>query len=88
MSRNPHFRKRSPRPKRPWRFHGAGAIECLLHAPGVIVHAGTCPECDADQGRTKREKYPGVGTSPDPYDPGGTLPGFPSWEHITTEVIE
>lgn len=31
--------------KYPWKFHGAGAIECLEHSPGRVIYAGTCPEC-------------------------------------------
>jgi len=70
-----------------WRFHAAGGIECLDHSPGVITYAGTCPECDRDRGRTNREKYPGVGCAPDPYDPTSERPTLPSGP-IPTERID
>lgn len=46
------------RPRYPWKFHGAGAIECLEHHPGVLIYAGTCPDCQPT--REGWERYPGV----------------------------
>jgi len=53
--------------KKPWRFHPGGRIECLLHNPGIVVHAGTCPHCDDDPSK-KVSRYPGCPVEyADPY---------------------
>ena len=73
----------------PWKYHGAGLIECLKHHPGVVVHAGTCRECMEGVGKSKNAMYPSPGCVPadDPYDPTVTNKPIPvSWE-IKREVF-
>ena len=74
----------------PWRFHGAGEIECLRHHPGVVVYAGTCAECMNDIGKTRNARYPSPGCVPadDPYGTELNRPIPAEWEIVTEHYPE